>query len=90
MEFFCDSDRLDKGSEVLLFMVHDGPGRASLQVGQGEALWQHIAPIDLGLATSEDHAQLEDTSVYKEWHLIYTVVETMCRFFQFLRPSCPF
>lgn len=81
MELFCDNDSLDKGTEVLLFVVHHGLCRASLQVREREALSQHRVPIDLGLATSEDRVQLEDTSVYKEWHLMYTVVEMICKFF---------
>lgn len=79
MEFFCDHDSLDRGSEVLLFTVHDGLGRAYLQVRQGEALWQHCAPVDLGLAA--DRVHLEDPSVYREWHSLHTVVEMTCKCF---------
>ena len=79
VEFFCDNDSLDKASEVLLFMVPHGPGRASLQVRQGPAATQCTCSFWAGY--SEDLACLEDTSAYKEWHLIYTVVETICKFF---------
>lgn len=52
----------------------------------GRARWQQSASTVFGPATSEEFAHSEDTSAYKEWHLIYTVVDNM-HIFQFLKLS---